>query len=227
MTMDVWTGRLSEYLDGDLSADERTALEAHLPGCAVCTRTLDGLRLVVARAARLEPLAPERDLWSGIAERIGAEPARAKILRPAWRERMWSFTLPQLAAAGVLLALLSGGVVWMALSQRPGAAPAPGGGSIASAPAADAVVAGYELPQYDKAIAELQQTLEQHRAQLDTSTVRIIEQNLAVIDQATDQARRALAADPANPYLNGHLAEQMRRKVDLLRQATALFSPRG
>ena len=33
---DHWTDRLSEYLDGDLTAGERTALEAHLAPCGVC-----------------------------------------------------------------------------------------------------------------------------------------------------------------------------------------------
>ena len=52
--------------------------------------------------------------------------------------------------------------------------------------------------------------------------MRVIEQNLAVIDKAIDQAQRALLADPANLYLNTHLAETMRRKLDLLRQAATL-----
>ena len=60
------------------------------------------------------------------------------------------------------------------------------------------------------------------RGQLDTSTVRVIEQNLAAIDQAIAQAQRALQADPANLYLNTHLAETMRRKLDLLRHAATL-----
>ena len=51
---------------------------------------------------------------------------------------------------------------------------------------------------------------------------RVIQQNLAAIDQAIGQAQRALAADPANLYLNTHLAETMRRKLDLLRQAATL-----
>jgi hypothetical protein len=33
-----------------------------------------------------------------------------------------------------------------------------------------------------------------------------------------------VAADSANAYLNSHLAETMRRKLDLLRQAASLVS---
>jgi hypothetical protein len=52
--------------------------------------------------------------------------------------------------------------------------------------------------------------------------VRVIEQNLAAIDRAIAQAQGALLADPANLYLNTHLAETMRRKLELLRRAATL-----
>ena len=41
---------------------------------------------------------------------------------------------------------------------------------------------------------------------------------------AAERARQALAADPASPYLNGHLATQLKRKLTLLRQATAVVA---
>jgi hypothetical protein len=75
---------------------------------------------------------------------------------------------------------------------------------------------------YAAAVADLERVLAGGRSQLDSTTIRIIEQNLAVIDQAIAQAERALQADPANLYLNTHLAETMRRKLDLLRQAATL-----
>jgi RecA/RadA recombinase len=84
-------------------------------------------------------------------------------------------------------------------------------------------VADFGFARYDAAIADLERVLSEHRRELDPATVRVIESNLRIIDRATAQARRALTADPANPYLNGHHAEQMRRKVELLRQVTALI----
>ncbi len=54
--------RLSDYVDGDLSADERASVEAHLRGCDVCTRfggdfgaTLKALREHVLRSAAPPP----------------------------------------------------------------------------------------------------------------------------------------------------------------------------
>ena len=48
-----WTDKLSEYLDDELPAGERAALERHLAGCASCTAVLNDLKTVVARAASL------------------------------------------------------------------------------------------------------------------------------------------------------------------------------
>ncbi len=77
---------------------------------------------------------------------------------------------------------------------------------------------------YDVAVADLGRVLDAGRGRLDTTTVRVIERNLATIDSAIAQAQRAVAADSANLYLNSHLAETMRRKLELLRQAAALVS---
>lgn len=60
------------------------------------------------------------------------------------------------------------------------------------------------------------------RNTLDSGTVRVLEQNLALIDRAIGDAQRALAADPGNAYLNAHLARTMRQKLDLLRHAATL-----
>ena len=106
----------------------------------------------------------------------------------------------------------------MALRDRPSSTRlAP----VASRPASPPEAAAVGLAQYDAAIAELERVLAGRRAQLDSSTVRIVEQNLALIDRAIAEARRALAADPTDSYLHDHLASTMRRKMGLLRRATA------
>jgi hypothetical protein len=76
--------------------------------------------------------------------------------------------------------------------------------------------------QYDAAVADLEYALKTGRGRLDSSTIAIVEHNLQIIDQAINQAREALVGDPANTYLSSHLVETRRRKLDLLRRATAL-----
>jgi anti-sigma factor RsiW len=224
MITDPWTHRLSEYLDGDLTESERSALERHLAACPACTTTLADLSRVVLRARALPAPQPHRDLWEGIAERIAAErptagQPRAAPSRPA--RRRFAFAWPELAAAALTIAVGSGGLAWWAAGRT--AAPTAGVVATTNAPGiATPAALGVATPRYDAAVADLQRVLAAGRGTLDTSTVRVLERNLAVIDRAIADAQRALAADPGNAYLSAHLARTMRRKLDLLRQAVTL-----
>jgi hypothetical protein len=216
---DQWTNRLSEYLDGELDGVERGALEAHLATCGECRVTLGELRQVVARAKTLEDRSPQQDLWAGI--RAGLTPGIGARLTPGRRpgvSRRFSFSIPQLLAASIALVLLSGGGAWLALTpdavpqrRRPGALVTP----------------VTWTSRTDLAVAELQEALTRNESRLDTATVRVVRQNLAVIDRAIAEARAALENDPGNTYLNLHLAATMRRKVELLRRVNAIASARS
>ncbi len=239
---DQWTDRLSEYLDDELSPEERTAVEAHLRHCAACGAVLADLKRIVVRAQGLQDRLPARDLWPAIAARISASPATVDrdeaLAIDTRRRRRWSFSLPELAAAGIALMALSGGAAWLLH-------PVASTGVVASTPAAEPGVTPGLTPElapsgsfrvgltpsrraagqsYAAAVADLEGVLTAGRGRLDSNTVRVIERNLATIDSAIVQAQRAVAADSANAYLNSHLAETMRRKLELLRQAAALVT---
>jgi hypothetical protein len=208
---DIWTNRLSEYLDGELGNDERVALEAHLATCGQCYAILGELRQVVTHAKTLEDRAPTKNLWVGIAQQIRRD---AVVDRPVRRDRRrFSLTVPQLLAASIALVLLSGGGVWMALKRT----------TVTSHETPGTIITpvAWTSPT-DVAVAELQDALARNESRLDTATVRVVRQNLAVIDRAIAEARTALERDPRNTYLNLHLANTMRRKVELLRRVNAL-----
>ncbi len=213
---DIWTNRLSEYLDGELGNDERVALEAHLATCGQCYAILGELRQVVTHAKSLEDREPPNDLWAGIRAGITADAAR---LTPGRRpgvsgSRRFSLTVPQLLAASIALVLVSGGGVWMALRPT----------SVADKRERATITSVAWTSPTDVAVAELQDALARNESKLDTATVRVVRQNLAVIDRAIAEARVALERDPGNTYLNLHLANTMRRKVELLRRINALVA---
>src|SRR5882672_7250880 len=209
---------LSSYVDDDVNALERMKVEAHLAGCAECRAAVDDLRQMVRRAAALDDRPPSRDLWPAIAARIASPAADVVPLAP--RRRRFAFTVPQLAAAAVVLvglsagsaSLLMRGATQQATPQDVGAVVVP-----VNAPPEVQISAAYDF-----AIRDLQRTLDLKRSRLDTATVRVLEQSLQVIDLAIRQAREALAKDPNNPYLSNHFQRALDRKLDLLRQATTL-----
>jgi hypothetical protein len=165
---------------------------------------------------------PARDLWSGIQSRLEQAPVK--------KASGITFTLPQLAMAATLLIAVASGLTWMVarpnvpesnepVIQAYGVPEEETGGRIQQANFADA--------HFNAAVSDLEQILRDERDRLDPRTVLIIERNLQAIDAAITEARMALNDDPANPYLNSHLADARRRKLDLLRHATTLASAGG
>jgi hypothetical protein len=74
---------------------------------------------------------------------------------------------------------------------------------------------------YDREIAALRAALRQ-RADLDSSTVAVLEKSLRVIDDAIAQSRRALERDPHSRLLSDELTRALGQKVELLRTAVLL-----
>ena len=222
-----WTDKLSDYLDGDLADQEQRAVAAHVAACPECARILEELRAVAGRARALTPTEPSEDLWSGIASRI-ADDRTGPVGGNFGARRRFSFTWPELVAASVLLVLLSGWAALRLVNHRPAAGsanlelPPDGAANPDGQVRPDVVPASFEDKEYDAAVADLQRALQSGRGQLDPATIKVVEENLAIIDEAVDDARRALAQDPANADLSGYLLETRRRKLDLLRHATAL-----
>jgi hypothetical protein len=168
---------------------------------------------------------PSRDLWSGISTRIDAQPVTTT--------RRVAFTLPQLAMAATLLIAVASGLTWM-VARPPADTAAVSNGPVIQAygspeeeTGGQIVQANFADTQFNAAVSDLEQILREERGRLDPRTVMIIERNLQAIDAAINEARMALNDDPANPYLNSHLADARRRKLDLLRTATTLASAGG
>jgi hypothetical protein len=215
---DKWTDRLSEYLDDELTPDERRQIEAHLGECRECSAALGELRAVMGRASALPARPPATDLWTDIEPRLEARAAVVPF--DSARHRRFSFTLPQLVAAGLALMVMSGGGVWV-LNHGGRATSMP---PLAASTEPGVVPASLTDPHYDEAIADLQQALQAGRSQLDPGTIKVLETNLDAIDTAIEQSQRALTQDPANVYLNTHLADARQRKLALLRRAAALVN---
>jgi anti-sigma factor RsiW len=228
-----WTDRLSDYQDGALSASDYAACDAHLAECEACRTVLHELRLVTLAARDDEDREPAENLWPAILARISNRPSAVPVTDnvkawPVRPERRISFSLPQLALAASLLIVVTASVSYLAAGRTtsrptPQEPPILAMAETLTVPStAEIAPANFADAQFDKAVADLEQILLEQRETLDPRTVMVIERNLRLIDEAIRQARAALDADPANTYLNSHLAEARRRKLDLLRRATSL-----
>lgn len=114
----------------------------------------------------------------------------------------------------------------LVVSDRGRATPATSASPASSTPrAVEVQLAVARLTQdYDREIARLRVLIDQRRSQLDPATVSVIERNLAVIDTAIAESRRAIATDPSSRFLIEFLNQSLRDKVELMRTAALLPS---
>ena len=203
------TEKLSEYLDGSLDEAAVEELEARLEADAALRAELDDLRVVKTAASDQPDAAPVNDLWPQISAQISS-------VAPVKHRRTILVTVPQFAAAAGIMLLLGVSLARMGTDTTP-ALPTVAG--FETSP--DAYPADYTL-----FVEDLEGRIEAGRGVLDDKTVMVLEQSLAKIDLAIDQARTALQADPSNAYLNQHLASSRARKIRILENATALVASR-
>jgi len=213
--------QLSAYLDGELSAEERARVDSHISTCAACRIVLDDLKAIVVTAPYYEGEAPKRDLWAEIQAGI-SEQKDVSFRRPSPAARR-QFSLGQLVAACLAFAAITGGSMYIALRQPVAAVEVPSPVAHSPSPSPEAAITNASTRAgevYDAAVGDLERVLSEGRDQLEPKTLKVIEENLRIIDRAIAEARSAIAADPANSYLRSQVAANMRRKLDILRQAT-------
>jgi hypothetical protein len=239
MTYHIDDHRLQDFREGLLDEEAEAEVRRHLDECPECKRQLEGLDEVLSGLKDL-PLeaTPSRDLWPQVAWRMegskargtepeggaddGENPVPAATSRPWVTRTRFTVTAWQLLAASIALIVVSGGSVWAFLNARVGQ----DAGPAFSAPSPAHHVAWEEAyAVFDRAVADLEVILDQGSELLDPETVRVLQENLTAIDHAIQEARTALDEDPASEVLQRLLADHLRKKVDLLRQAAgAVYS---
>ena len=130
------TDLFSAYLDGELDPATRRRVDAHLAGCAECSRILAELREIVVAAPEYEGNPPGRDLWPGI--RAAIESSKA-IPFPIQRTVPRRFQLRHLIAAGLVMAAVGAGASWYLRPRPQPLAQSPVAPPVLTAPAPTAV----------------------------------------------------------------------------------------
>lgn len=245
--------QVEDYLAQSLEGDDLSRFEARMQTDLVLRRRVAELRSLKRDlgALPLEASVPDR-VWQGILARIQEGTAGQEA--PAVNSdsdrgtdiialssaasvtdrgvsprapRQFSFSVPQLAAAAIVLVSLGGVLSWGMSSTTPGLpvatsplATSPGTATQVGTIDADDPVQTL-FAEYEASSAALMEIVNEGASVLSDETVQIVRESVNAIDQAISEAREALKQDPGSEMLNRILFSNMQKKLDLLRATAA------
>lgn len=183
------------------------------------------LKDLQARAQSLpKEIDPPADAWSAIKSEI-ERPARSGNPVPLRQaQRFWQRPA-FLAAAGLLLVIGSSLVTMTFMRGRSSQVTRPVAAAASSGPASNpSTFAEFASAENDyiSSANQLSAVLESEKTTLSPETVAKLKKSLEVIDAAILEARRALAADPANKSIVEMLRTSYEQKLDLLKRTTEM-----
>ena len=222
---------ISDLLDGTLSHEDQTTLNAHLGECLECVDVRNDLQSIVGfcRAHRGEYAAPpnEKALWQRISNTLEAgggdvavatAPARRNFW-PSWVGRSWELSFPQLAAsvAAIVLVVSLSTVVGLRRFQTGKAVPVSGPESLSLAGGVrDRVSKQQQLISY------WNQRVEFNKARWSPEMRETFDRNLAVIDQTVNESLNSLSQNPRDEVSEETLDAALNEKLSLLKEFAEL-----
>jgi Putative zinc-finger len=204
---------LDQYVAGTLEPEAARAVRAHLEACADCRQDEAAARFLAPRVAALpRSVPPSRPLWTGIEQRL--RPRRVS------RTRFWlplAATVALMTAAGWWASRLLTSRSGASIDQQP---------SVTAERDSEPVLDYGDLLQtrtYRMAASDLETALLSGKRLLP-ATSNSIKRDLQTIDVAIKETAAALRADPRNDVLRQLYLSALRRKLEWLRRAVALYA---
>lgn len=219
---------ISDFLEGTLSHEDQTTLNAHLGECLECGDVRNDLQSIVSfcRANRGDYAAPpnEEALWLRIRNTLDAG-ANDVAVSPApvgrnfwsnWLGRSWELSLPQLAAAAAAIVLVVSLSTVVGLRRFQSGTPVPTAGpeslSLAEAGVRDRVSKQQQLISY------WNQRVEYNKARWSPEMRETFDRNLAVIDQTVNESLNSLNQNPRDEVTEEMLNAALNEKLSLLKE---------
>lgn len=212
---------LSEYVDNSLDAGQRAIVTEHLGGCPVCRALVADFSELRRASAALGTMEPPARTWARIEHSLRGSSVDGRPTAQGPVEVGHDLRgLPWLAAAAALV-LVTAGSVWLVRTPL-GRETAPAI-ETATAQAVEAELAQAEQ-HYEKAITGLEQIANAEKGTLDPKTAATLQENMGVVNQAIDESRAALNAQPASDPARRSLLDSFKAKIELLQNTIALIN---
>jgi anti-sigma factor RsiW len=230
---------LSSFLDNELPPERAEAVREHLAQCEICAKVCEDLAAILdlCRSEAPNSIVPpnSRALWCRINNIIESEvkpDALPKADEP--KRRIWRFSLPQLAAAVMCVALISSLLTVVAIRNYMAE---PGDAAVRTADDQTLIErlmakAGLiETPQKarERRIAEQKAAIDywnrrvqERRAMWDARMREAFDKNLNVINESVNDYTLILQQDPDDEITGEMLDSALDEKMSLLREFAEL-----
>lgn len=206
---------ISDYLDGELKAEEERKIEAHLKACVGCQEFLEDLKAITGAAKGLPMVEPSAAAWRRIAtgmEKTSREQASRREKRSSWAPWLWPSPVLRYALASLMALVIVGGLV-IGLKPWRGWLP-PQEKSL------DYTVAKLKEAQryYEKAIASLEEAVKAQGNGLNPELTEVFQTNLEAMDETIRACQQMVKGDPDNVVVRTYLLGAYRDKVNFLEE---------
>lgn len=218
---------ISDFLDGTVSQEDRSALSVHLEDCLSCAEVQNDLRSIVTFCESQRGIydAPpnERAMWLRIRNVIEADnrqqaaAARKPAKKQSWLGRSWELSFGQLAAAAaaIVLVVSLSTIVGLRRWQSGPVAPGLSGADTLSASAANL---RNRISQQQHAIDYWNKRVEYNKARWSPEMRETFDRNLKVIDEAVNTSFESLTKNPHDEVSEEMLNVALNEKLTLLKE---------
>jgi len=232
MSCAKYQDRLSDYIDGALSEQERIELERHMRECWSCWVMREDLLYIRQLSRELPDYEPSPQLWDRIVAAIASENASRSSKAPL---RMWRFRMrPAFALAAAILVAALAGALLQSRSPLPGSQnanlSAPVQWNTLSSSLLEIQPTALLLvhkPTIDSEIVEqrievLERQVQNRRALWDAETETCFRRCWEAIERSLSHCRYELERDPENAVLRELYLAALKAKLELLKHFSEL-----
>ena len=215
---------IHELVDGTLGPIRRAELELHLESCDGCRALAADLQEIVRSARSLDVLEPPERVWKSVAGRLHTERGMTEPSSALGRHRsmaMLAIAAALVLAVGASLFMLRKPVTPPQTTTSAQAPREPASGNAASEDPVQGVVK--KLAVTETAFEDLVNASEATNA-VDPKTAAALKKNLLVMNEAINETRKALDADPQSAPARASLYEVLKQKIQFLQDTIALMN---
>jgi hypothetical protein len=227
---------IHNLVDGALSREDSATLNSHLEDCLSCSDVRNDLQSIVSfcQQNRGQYVAPpnERGLWLRIRNVIEAEQTVTSVgapaspvkrsIWPAWLNRSWELSVPQLTAAFAAIVLVASLATvvgirrWDSTERSTTTLPGPRALSATAPNVRD------RFSQQQQAIAYWNERVELNKARWNAQMRETFDRNLQVIDRAVNDSLGELNRSPHDEVSEEMLNAALNEKLALLKEFSDL-----